>query len=386
LGPVGPLTQIRPVGSLTVVDFRLLGPLQVMVDGVPQPMAGVKPKAVLAVLLINRDRVVSSGAIAEAIWNDDAPAAYSASLQVFMSTLRRTLRVLSATGNGVVSTESPGYRLSVRSECVDLGRFERARQQGNEHFAAKRFVDASAFYRSALAEWTGPALADLRGFRFAEEFATAVEEERLSTLQARIDADLACGRDSAVIGELTTLVGQHPLREPLWAQLMTAYYRMGRQADALDASRRIRALLNDELGIDPSPALQELERKILRQESLWQPVVNGGPSVDMLQTQTEDDDMPTAGTLVMPSGQVVPIPLRGLRIGRMAENDLVLNDPKVSRYHAVIVDTGNGFAISDLRSTNGVSVGSTRVLDSRVLDIGDVIRIGATEMEFRLAL
>jgi DNA-binding SARP family transcriptional activator len=385
LGPVGPLTQIRPVGSLTVVDFRLLGPLQVMVDGVPQPMAGVKPKAVLAVLLINRDRVVSSGAIAEAIWNDDAPAAYSASLQVFMSTLRRTLRVLSATGNGVVSTESPGYRLSVRSECVDLGRFERARQQGNEHFAAKRFVDASAFYRSALAEWTGPALADLRGFRFAEEFATAVEEERLSTLQARIDADLACGRDSAVIGELTTLVGQHPLREPLWAQLMTAYYRMGRQADALDASRRIRALLNDELGIDPSPALQELERKILRQESLWQPVVNGGPSVDMLQTQTEDDDMPTAGTLVLPSGQVVPIPLRGLRIGRMAENDLVLNDPKVSRYHAVIVDTGNGFAISDLRSTNGVSVGSTRVLDSRVLDIGDVIRIGATEMEFRLA-
>jgi DNA-binding SARP family transcriptional activator len=385
LGPVGPLTQIRPVGSLTVVDFRLLGPLQVMVDGVPQPMAGVKPKAVLAVLLINRDRVVSSGAIAEAIWNDDAPAAYSASLQVFMSTLRRTLRVLSATGNGVVSTESPGYRLSVRSECVDLGRFERARQQGNEHFAAKRFVDASAFYRSALAEWTGPALADLRGFRFAEEFATAVEEERLSTLQARIDADLACGRDSAVIGELTTLVGQHPLREPLWAQLMTAYYRMGRQADALDASRRIRALLNDELGIDPSPALQELERKILRQESLWQPVVNGGPPVDMLQTQTEDDDMPTAGTLVLPSGQVVPIPLRGLRIGRMAENDLVLNDPKVSRYHAVIVDTGNGFAISDLRSTNGVSVGSTRVLDSRVLDIGDVIRIGATEMEFRLA-
>lgn len=378
-------TQIRHVGPLSLVDFRVLGPLQVIVDGAPQQMAGVKPKALLAVLLINRDHVVSSGAIAEAIWNDDAPHGYSASLQVFMSTLRRTLRVLSATGNGVVTTESPGYRLSVRSECVDLGRFERARQQGNEHFAAKRFVDASALYRSALAEWTGPALADLRGFRFAEEFATAVEEERLATLQARIDADLACGRDSAVIGELTTLTGQHPLREPFWAQLMTAYYRMGRQADALDASRRIRALLSDELGIDPGPALQELERKILRQESLWESVPSGGPSMDMLQTQTEDDDLLTPGSVVLSSGEVVPIPLRGLRIGRMPENDLVLQDPKVSRYHAVIVDTGSGFAISDLRSTNGVTVTSRRVLDSRVLAEGDVIRIGTSEMIFQLA-
>ena len=383
VGPPAP--QIRPLGPSAVVDFRVLGPLQVLLDGAPQPMAGVKPKAVLAVLLINRNRVVSSAGIAESIWNDDAPAAYSASLQVFMSTLRRTLRELAGTGNGVVTTESPGYRLSVHGECVDLGRFEKARALGNEHFAAQRFVDASAHYRAALAEWSGPALADLRGFRFAEEFATAVEEERLATLQARIDADLACGRDSAVIGELTTLTGQHPLREPFWAQLMTAYYRMGRQADALDASRRIRALLSDELGIDPSPALQDLERKILRQESLLQPAAGGGPSVDLLQTQAEDDDLLTAGWVQLPSGDVVSIPLRGLRIGRASDNDLVLEDRKVSRYHAMIVDTGNGFAVSDLRSTNGILVAGARVLDSRVLQVGDVIRVGATEMTFGLA-
>ena len=363
-------------------DFRILGPLHVLIDGESQPMAGIKPKALLAVLLINRDRVVSSSTIANAIWNDDAPAAYPASLQVFMSTLRRSLRFLTESGQANVTTESPGYRLSVPSDSVDLGRFERARTLGHEQLAAQHYVEASAHFRAALAEWTGPALADLRGFRFAEDFAAAVDEDRLSTLQARIDADLACGRDSAVIGELTTLTGQHPLREPFWIQLITAYYQMGRQADALDATRRIRGLLNEELGIDPGPALQELERKILRQESLWEPA--RGPSAEMLQTQTETDSQLSAGRLILPSGQIVPIPTRGLRIGRMADNDLVLDDLKVSRYHAIIVDAGIGFAVSDLRSTNGVMVGSSRVLDSRLLQDADVIRIGATSLTFEI--
>jgi len=178
---------------------RKAPPLQVRSDGMPQLMAGIKPKAVLAVLLINRDRVVSSAAIAEAIWNDNVPAAYPASLQVFISTLRRSLRDLFDGGNMLISTQAPGYRLTVDSLAVDLGRFEQARTVGNEQFAAKRYVDAAAAYRAALAEWSGPALADLRGYRFADEFAAAVEEDRLATLQARIDADLACGRDAAVI-------------------------------------------------------------------------------------------------------------------------------------------------------------------------------------------
>jgi len=365
----------------TVVDFRLLGPLQVRSDGLPQLMAGIKPKAVLAVLLINLDRVVSSAAIAEAIWNDNVPAAYPASLQVFISTLRRSLRDLFDGGNMLISTQAPGYRLTVDSLAVDLGRFEQARTVGNEQFAAKRYVDAAAAYRAALAEWSGPALADLRGYRFADEFAAAVEEDRLATLQARIDADLACGRDAAVIGELGTLTAQHPLREPFWAQLMTAYYRVGRQADALEAGRRIRALLNSELGIDPSPAIQDLERRILRQESLWERAA-GEPPVGMLQTMTETNSRLSGARLILPTGQAVPIPARGLRIGRMADNDLPLDDRKASRYHAVIVDTEKGFAVSDLRSTNGTSVGSSRVLDSRLLSNGDVIRIGATELRF----
>ncbi len=369
-------------GGPAVVDFRLLGPLEVTVDGVTQLLPGIKPKAVLAVLLINRGRVVSSSAIAEAIWNDNAPAGYSASLQVFMSTLRRALRAVAAAGH-VVTTASPGYRLSVIGDCVDLGRFERSRTLGNEHFAAKRFAEAASLFRAALAEWTGPALADLREFRFAEDFGAAVEEERLATLEARIDADLACGRDSAVIGELATLTGHYPLREPFWIQRITAYYRMGRQADALDASRRIRGLLSDELGIDPSPALQDLERKILRQESLGEPAARGFAST-MLETMAELDSRASAARLVLASGQPVPIPAHGLRIGRMADNELILDDLKASRYHAVIVDIGSGFAISDLRSTNGTSVGSSRVLDSQVLRHGDVVRIGSTDLIFEI--
>ena len=219
-------------------------------------MPGGKPKGLLAVLLINRNRVVSADSIADAIWDGDSPASYLGILQVYMSTLRRSLRTAGADGQAVITTQAPGYKLSVDDACVDLGRFTRWVAAGNELLRAERFAEASARYRAALAEWSGPALADLRGLRFADDFAVAVEEERLVALQSRIEADLACGMDSAVIGELTTLTGQHPLREPFWIQLITALYRLGRQADALDASRRIRQLLGDELGIDPSPPLR----------------------------------------------------------------------------------------------------------------------------------
>jgi DNA-binding SARP family transcriptional activator len=366
-----------------VVDFRLLGPLEWRVGGVAQPMPGVKPRALLAVLLINRNRVVPSDAIADAIWNDDAPTAYPASLQVFVSTLRKSLRLSAAADHALVTTQAPGYKLSVDEELVDLGRFGRAVTAGNELLRSRRYAQASDSFRSALEQWSGSALADLRGWRFADEFAAAVEEERLLTLSARIDADLACGRDSAVVGELTALTARHPLREPFWVQLITALYRLGRQADALEASRRIRLMLGDELGIDPSPALQELERKILRQESL--DAATSQPSPAMVQTVSETAVVLSSARLVLPSGTAVPIPERGLRIGRMDDNDLVIDGVKVSRYHAVVVEAGAGFAVNDLRSTNGTLVGGKRVMDSHLLHDQDVIRIGGTDLVFQIS-
>src|SRR6478752_1613492 len=337
----------------STVDFRILGPLDILVDGTSRQMPGGKPKGLLAVLLINRNRVVSADSIADAIWDGDSPASYLGILQVYMSTLRRSLRTAGADGQAVITTQAPGYKLSADDACLDLGRFTRWMAAGNELLRAERFAEASARYRAALAEWSGPALADLRGLRFADDFAAAVEEERLVALQSRIEADLACGMDSAVIGELTTLTGQHPLREPFWIQLITALYRLGRQADALDASRPLRAL----------------EQKILRQEPLG--VAPPPPSPAMQRTVSETAVVLSTARLVLPTGQSVPIPGRGLRIGRMEDNDLV-------------VEMGGGFAVNDLRSTNGTLVGEQRVLDSHFLRSGDVIRIGGNDLIFEM--
>ena len=242
-----------PGGAVRTVDFRLLGPLEFLIDGVPQAMPGGKPKGLLAVLLINRNRVVPSDSIADAIWDGAIPAAYQGILQVYVSTLRRSLRAAGADGQAVVTTQTPGYKLGLDDACVDLGRFTRWVATGHELVRAGRHAEAASRLRAALAEWSGPALADLRGLRFADAFAAAVQEDRLLAQHACIDAELACGNDSAVIGELRGLTAEHPLREPFWLQLITALYRAGRQADALDAGRRIRELLGDELGIDPSP-------------------------------------------------------------------------------------------------------------------------------------
>ncbi len=380
LPPELPVAEPGETGS--TIDLRILGPLEIVVDGQVRQMPGGKPKGVLAVLLINRNRVVPSSAIADAIWDGEPPPTYPAILQVYISTLRRSLRAAGIDSGAVVATQAPGYRLLIDDRCVDYGRFSRGLSAGNELLRAHRYAQASHTLGVALAEWTGDALADLRGLRFAEDFAAAVDQERLAALQARIDADLARGLDSAVVGELTALTGRYPLREPFWIQLITALYRLGRQAEALDASRRIRELLSDELGIDPSPALQELERRILRQEQVGPAPAPASPA--MLRTVSDTAVVLSSGRLVLPTGEAYPVPSRGLRIGRMDDNDLVIENGKVSRYHAVVAPMGNGFAVNDLRSTNGITVGEQRVLDSHVLRDGDVIVIGGLEMVFRV--
>jgi len=376
-------TPARHVGdAASTLDVRLLGPLELRVDGRPLALPGGKPKALLAVLLVSRNRVVSSDSLADAIWDGDVPGTFLSTMQVHVSTLRRALRPLSEPGLLVVTTQSPGYRVAVDDALVDLGRFGRWARAGADLLAAHRYAEAADRLRAALAEWTGPALADLRGLRFADDFAAAVEEERLVALQARIDADMASGMDSAVVGELVSLTGQYPLREPFWIQLITVLYRLGRQADALEAARRIRELLGDELGIDPSPALRDLERKVLRQESLAPAAPAASPSTQ--RTVAETAIVLSHARVRLPSGESLPVPGRGLRLGRMDDNDLVVMGEKVSRYHAVIAETANGFTVTDLRSTNGTLVNDERVVESHLLRDGDRIRIGGTELVFLL--
>ncbi|MRH91887.1 FHA domain-containing protein [Nocardia sp. SYP-A9097] len=367
------------------LDVRVLGPVQVLVGGRPVLVGGPKPRALLAALTVNRRRAVSSQALADIVWNDEPPDSYQASLQVFVSNIRKTLRNAGVDPGAVLRTESSGYRLEISDEHCDLGRFESIRRSGTEAANLGDHEGAARRYADALAQWTGRALDDLSGLSFAESFATAMDEERLLVASARVDAEIACGRASAVVGELVAMTNAHPLREPLWAQLITALYLSGRQADALEACRRVRGVLSEELGIDPGPALIALEQQVLRQEPLLTGQIAEVERMAkaMTETVTEMPRAVRAGQLLTAEGRVIPIAVGGMKIGRMTDNDLVLDDPKASRYHAQITPSRAGLLIKDLGSANGVFINEQAIESAAVLADGDAIRIGATIFVFQ---
>ncbi|WP_406267572.1 FHA domain-containing protein [Nocardia sp. NBC_00881] len=365
------------------LDVRVLGPVRLLVGDEPVAVGGPKPRALLAALAVNRRRAVSSAALADMVWNEDPPDSYAASLQVFVSNIRKALRNSGVDPAQVLRTESSGYRLEIADTACDLGRFEAAREAGTRAAEIGDHAGAAQLFGAALREWSGRALADLAGLQFADGFATAMDEERLLAASARIDAEIACGRASSVIGELVAMTTEHPLREPLWGQLISALYLSGRQADALDACRRVRAVLADELGIDPGPVLVDLEQRVLRQEPLNTVELRQieRMAAAMTETVTEMPRAVRSGQLRM-DGHVVAIAQGGIRIGRMTDNDLVLEDPKVSRYHAHIMPSRAGLLIKDLHSANGVYVNDNPIDTGALLADGDLIRIGATILTF----
>jgi DNA-binding SARP family transcriptional activator len=228
------------------VEFRILGPLDVLDDdGRPVPLPAAKPRALLLLLLLNRNRTVRTEVLVDQLWDERPPATATKTVQVYVSQLRKGL-------GDRLQTRPGGYELRVGDDELDADRFERLTGAGE--------------YRRALELWRGPALVDVRGEAFARSAAERLEESRLAALEDRIDADLDAGKHAALVGELEQLVEEHPLRERLRGQLMLALYRSGRQAEALDVYRRTRTLLADELGLDPSPELRELEQAILRQD------------------------------------------------------------------------------------------------------------------------
>jgi DNA-binding SARP family transcriptional activator len=242
---------------VTLVEVRLLGPLEVGVEGRHLEVRRQKQRALLALLALRAGEVVSTDRLVDELWGDEPPKAAVGSLQNFVSELRKLL------GADVLVTRSPGYLLDIPRDAVDVHRFERmVREAGN---AAPE--QRAATLREALGLWRGPALADVQLEDAMVAEAARLEESRLGAWEDRLEAELELGRQSQVIGELESLVAKHPLRERPVGLLMLALYRGGRQADALDAYRRARETLVDELGIDPSPELQRLEGAILRQDS-----------------------------------------------------------------------------------------------------------------------
>ncbi len=241
-------------------QFRILGPIEALIDDGRAALGAPKQRALLALLLVNRRRVVSADQLIDGLWGEDPPASAVQSLQVYVHGLRKVL------GSERIETSGRGYRAVVGDEELDLDRFERALERGRADLEAGRFDDATDELRGALAIWRGPALADLPEQTRRGAEAERLEELRLTALELRLDAELASGRHDAVVAELEALTAEHPYRERFLQQRLLALYRCGRQAEALEVYRNARRTLADELGLEPSPALQELERSILRQE------------------------------------------------------------------------------------------------------------------------
>lgn len=367
------------------LDFGVLGPLQLTINGTSVVLGTPKQRAVLAVLAINRNRTVSVESLINAAWDERPPPEARIGLQAYVSNLRKLLTREGVEGRAVMASAAPGYRLNVDEMSCDIGRFIAEKTAGVQAAAAAEFERASGHLSAALAEWRGAALEDLRDFEFARSFAVALTDDKLLVHTARAEAEMACGRAYAVIGELEALTAEHPYREPLWAQLINAYYVSDRQSDALHAYQRIKSALADDLGIDPTPALRELHERILRQEPLHpkqtaqETAVHTMTSIDV---RSLIGGQSAAARLTAASGQRYPLQLVTTRIGRHADNDIVLPDPSVSRHHAVIFEAGTNFCIVDLRSANGVRVRGERIRIPTTLYEGDHIRLGDQELIF----
>jgi predicted ATPase/DNA-binding SARP family transcriptional activator len=239
------------------LDFRLLGPLEVRDGERTLSLGGRKQRTLLAILLLHANEVVSSDTLIDGLWGEHAPKTAATALQVYVSNLRKLL------SPERLETRTPGYLLHVEPEELDLARFERLAAKGN---GGDPEATATAL-TEALSLWHGQPLADFAYDPFAQGEIARLEELRLGAIERRIDAELELGRHAELVGELEALVAQHPLRERLREQLILALYRCRRQADALEAYREARQTLVEELGIEPGPALRELEKAILAQDS-----------------------------------------------------------------------------------------------------------------------
>ncbi len=243
------------------LEFRLLGPFEVSNHGLPLDVGTGKQRALLALLLLRAQEVVSTDHLIDALWGERAPPSALNSVHIYVSRLRKTL------GNGRLETRGHGYLLASEPEQLDLARFEARLEEGRTLLSQGNTELAAECLRAGLALWRGPPLSDFAAEPFAQGEIGRIEELRLAALEERIDADLALGRHAELVSELEALVREHPLRERLRAQLMLALYRSGRQAEALESYRQARRTLADELGLEPGRGLQELERAILTQDA-----------------------------------------------------------------------------------------------------------------------
>ena len=283
------------------MEFRILGPFDVVEDGEALVLGSGRQRALLAFLLLNANHAVSIERLVDELWGDTPPEKAVKVIQTYVSRLRKLLP------EGTLVTTPPGYLARIEPAQLDLHRFERGLEEGQRRLVAHEPAAASTALGEALRLWRGPALVEFASEPFARSEGPRLEELRLVAVEGRIDADLLLGRHADVVGELESLVARHPLRERFRRQLMLALYRSGRHAEALAAYRHARSLFVDELGIEPSRSLHDLETAILRQD----------PSLDFDQVRAGASEQSDAGR------QAFERP-RGVFVGREREIEVLL--------------------------------------------------------------
>lgn len=245
------------------MEFRILGPLEVIEDGKRIPVSAPREQILLAMLILHPNRVVPVSRLIDAIWDDDPPETARRQVQICVSSLRRTLGA--AAGGNVIVTRAPGYQLNAPDDAIDAARFDALAAVGRAAAADGRPAEAIGALRSALALWRGSAAAGIDS-PVVQIAATRMNEQRLTTLETCIELEISRGNHAEVIGELAALIKEYPLREKFPAYQMIALYRAGRQADALAVFREVREVFMAELGIEPSEELRQLEQAILKKD------------------------------------------------------------------------------------------------------------------------
>ena len=277
--PVAPSERDR---SSAALELGILGPLEIRCGGRLVELRRDKERTLLAMLALRVNEVVSLDHLASGLWEDAGAPRPPATLRVHVSRLRQALAAAGAAADKLVVTTARGYTLEVPAEAIDACRFEHLAAEGRQQLSDDPVAAAQTLTR-ALELWRGPILSDVSLSTVTEPELARLEEERSAVVEDRIDADLRCGRHRELIGELEQLVSEYPLRERLWGQLIVALYRSDRQADALRKYEDLRHLLGEELGVLPSPSLQQLERAILDHDPiLGPPPVAREPSTVMI--------------------------------------------------------------------------------------------------------
>jgi predicted ATPase/DNA-binding SARP family transcriptional activator len=244
------------------MEFRILGPLEVRREGHTLTLGGSKQRALLTILLTQPNKVLAVDRLTELLWGDDAPATAAHAIEVYVSQLRKTLEPGGAPYR-MLLTSTAGYCLRIDPGEVDVVQFQNLVSSAEQLSPERALVQLN----QALALWRGAALADFAAEQFARGEVARLDELHLHAIEQRIDAELALGRDDSLIGELVSLTTEHPFRERLCGQLMLAFYRSGRQAEASDVYQRTRERLVDQLGMEPGPELQAMLKRILQQDS-----------------------------------------------------------------------------------------------------------------------